>query len=813
MKSSGSDISAELNRRMESLARHLLGEPNRALSSKQQWRYGNKGSLAIEIAGQKAGTWFDHEEGIGGNVLDLVARQRGLCNGAVFDWARQWLRQSISYKGERHDQTISSDQQNPCAHENLEPPQGAKTPEQLAAKVAEIVSACTEVEGTPAQYYLQRRGIVAQVPDCLRFRPNAFNGYGALVAFASDDSGNVLALQQIYLTNDGRKAPVDVVKRTNKAVEDWSEKAAVRFPGTAPIVLAEGVETALSIWQATGCETWACLGISNIRSAPLPKKTEVIVARDGDIEGSKADNQIKRAVAHLQSRGLTVSVATPPEGKDFNDLLLTDGEEAVRDLINGAKSFILSGSGDQARTVFIGSDVEIAGRVREDMIEKYGQVIYAEGAFWRYDETHWAVIPDHELRLATHIYDGAKFKTPKGEPSLVKLGKSRVDSILHELASLVTKEDFFRDASTGINCANGFIRFSQDGMPSLAPHDPDHRCRHTLPGKWHAEGTPHDIPSTLLDRLLKGVFCDDHDAIEKTTLLSEVCGCAALGYATKLVQPRAIILKGERAENGKSQILDLARGLLPPTAISSVPAARMGDERHVIGLVGKLLNASDELSSSSAVASDTFKAVVTGEPIDGRDVYKSRLEFRPIAQHIFATNTLPPFQGGMDRGVQRRLLVITFNRVIPLHERVEAIGRKIATDEADLLLTWAVQGASRLIRQRNFTIPSSSKIALTDWILGADPVLAWLDECVEVKAHVGGFPNISTRTAYERFHAWAVAEGFNKDKLPAINGFVQRVQANAAGIESKRTSSGRVLLGLSLKHASTGQMPYGSKDW
>lgn len=813
MKSSGSDIAAELNRRIESLARHLLGEPNRALSSKQQWRYGNKGSLAIEISGPKAGTWFDHEEGVGGNALDLVARECGLCNGAVFDWARQWLGQPTSYKGNQHDQTIIMDQQNPCTKEDSQQDNGAPTPEQRAAKVAEIVSACTEIEGTPAQYYLQRRGISAPVPNCLRFRPNAFNGYGALVAFAADDEGNILAVQQIYLTNDGHKAPVDIVKRTNKAVDNWAEKAVVRFPGKAPIIIAEGVETALSIWQATGQETWACLGISNIRSAPLPKKAAVIVARDGDIEGSKADNQIKRAIAHLQTRGMSVSVATPPEGKDFNDLLLTDGEEAVRDLIREAKSFILSGSGDQARTVFIGSDVEIAGRVREDLIEQYGQVIHAEGSFWRYNKTHWMAIPDHELRLATHAYDGALYETPKGEPTRVKLGKGRVDSVLNELSALAECEGFFASAPIGINCANGFICFSQDGTPSLAPHHPDHKCRHTLPGKWYAKETQHDQHLTLLDRLLKGVFCDDQDAVEKTTLLSEICGCAALGYATKLVQPRAIILKGERAENGKSQILDLARGLLPQTAISSVPAARMGDERHVIGLVGKLLNASDELSSSSAIASDTFKAVVTGEPIDGRDVYKSRLEFRPIAQHIFATNTLPPFQGGMDRGVQRRLLVITFNRVIPLQERVEGIGRRIATDEADLLLTWAVQGASRLIRQRNFTIPPSSKVALTDWILGADPVLAWLDECVEVKSHVGGFPNISTRAAYERFHAWAVAEGFNKDKLPAINGFVQRVQANAAGIESKRTSSGRVLLGLSLKHAATGQIPYGSKDW
>jgi phage/plasmid-associated DNA primase len=119
----------------------------------------------------------------------------------------------------------------------------------------------------------------------------------------------------------------------------------------------------------------------------------------------------------------------------------------------------------------------------------------------------------------------------------------------------------------------------------------------------------------------------------------------------------------------------------------------MGDERHIIGLVGKLLNASDELSSAAAIASETFKAVVTGEPVQGRDVYKSRVEFRPVAQHLFATNNLPVFAGGMDRGVQRRLLVIPFNRMIPTQERVEQIGQRIAEEEADLLLVWAVDGS------------------------------------------------------------------------------------------------------------------------
>ena len=220
--------------------------------------------------------------------------------------------------------------------------------------------------------------------------------------------------------------------------------------------------------------------------------------------------------------------------------------------------------------VVIGSDVEIAGRVREDLQRAYGDVWHAEGRFWRYGDSHWESIPEHELRLAVHDYDGASFRTPTSEPSRVKLSKSRVDSVLHELAALMAQPSFFESTTTGINCASGFIRFGDDGTADLEPHDPDHRCRHTLPGRW-SPGTAGSPPEgSLLARLLDGVFLGDDDAAAKVALLAELIGAAALGCATKLRQPRAVILKGETAENGKSQILDLARGLLPPSAICSV---------------------------------------------------------------------------------------------------------------------------------------------------------------------------------------------------------------------------------------------------
>jgi predicted P-loop ATPase len=307
-----SDLAARLNNRIGDLAREFLGEPNHALSTKIQLRFGTKGSVAVEIDGPDAGKWFDHEAGVGGDGLELIRHHRGVANGEACDWAREWL-----------------------GLEAARPPYKSKSG---AEKVAEIVARSEGIVGTRVETYLRRRGITANPPDCIRFRRFAAGQHGALVALATDAEGAVLAVQQIYLTEDGRKAPVDVIKRTNKAVDGWSQRASMRLPGSPPVVLCEGVETALSVWQSTGQETWACFGITNISRAPVPEGAPLIVARDGDEPGSKGDQQIRRSARALRAQGRDVRVASPPPGMDFNDVLQKSGGQAVRDMIAAAKA-------------------------------------------------------------------------------------------------------------------------------------------------------------------------------------------------------------------------------------------------------------------------------------------------------------------------------------------------------------------------------------------------------------------------------------------------------------------------------------------
>jgi phage/plasmid-associated DNA primase len=449
--------------------------------------------------------------------------------------------------------------------------------------------------------------------------------------------------------------------------------------------------------------------------------------------------------------------------------------------------------------LLVGSDIEIARRVALDLHKEFGEVVFSDGRFWHYQDTHWRAVDEYELRRAVHAYDGTIYQTPAGQPVAVKLSKSRVTSAIHEMGAMLAQPDFFADASVGINCASGFVAFGPDGTPELQPHDPDHRCRHVLSGGWQPGSAEEPPEGSLLAKLINGVFYGDPDADLKRNLLAETAGSAALGYATKLRRPRAMILEGASAENGKSQILDVIRGALPASAVASIPVSKLGDERFVVHLAAKLLNASDEASSAKSIASDAFKKTITGEPVTGRDVYKSVHTFRPVAQHLLSANALPKFSG-MDRGVRRRLRVIVFNRTIPDDERVEHIGLRIAKEEPDLLLAWVVGGAARLIKQREFTNPPSSETALRRW-LDTDPVIAWAraradptDPPQPGKKIIG----IKSGYAHSLFKQWALAEGYRDNEIPSVSGFVQRLHAHNPQIEVKHRNSGNWLTGLKI---------------
>ena len=75
---------------MPDVARLLCGEPNPRLSSATEWRYGNRGSLSVDLT---AGTFYCHELADGGGVVDLIRYKvpEAAENGGVARWISENL--------------------------------------------------------------------------------------------------------------------------------------------------------------------------------------------------------------------------------------------------------------------------------------------------------------------------------------------------------------------------------------------------------------------------------------------------------------------------------------------------------------------------------------------------------------------------------------------------------------------------------------------------------------------------------------------------------------------------------------------------
>ena len=96
-----------LDSHIETIARRLLGEPNPKFSTRDQWRYGNKGSLSVEIIGEKRGQWFDHEDEVGGGPFAFIKRYAGLDDAG----ARKWIADELGIKDDppKHTRPILYD--------------------------------------------------------------------------------------------------------------------------------------------------------------------------------------------------------------------------------------------------------------------------------------------------------------------------------------------------------------------------------------------------------------------------------------------------------------------------------------------------------------------------------------------------------------------------------------------------------------------------------------------------------------------------------------------------------------------------------
>jgi hypothetical protein len=183
--------------------------------------------------------------------------------------------------------------------------------------------ATVPADGSLVETYLNSRGIVIPVPITVRFHTGIKHPRGqhwpalvALVTRGSDDAP--VAVHRTFLARDGAgKAPVEPSKMMLGPCRGGAVRLAM--PGDV-LMVGEGIETCLAAMQATGHAAWAALSTSGLRALDLPADMRnVIVLADGDEPGEAA--ACDRAW-RWKREGRRVRIARPPQGMDFNDMLL-----------------------------------------------------------------------------------------------------------------------------------------------------------------------------------------------------------------------------------------------------------------------------------------------------------------------------------------------------------------------------------------------------------------------------------------------------------------------------------------------------------
>lgn len=183
-------------------------------------------------------------------------------------------------------------------------------------------------ETDPVGLYLGRRCGLTTFPKCLRYvermkyLDDTTRWFPAMVAMLCTKEGYPAMLHRTFLTEDGKKAPVDAPRRMMPGYVP--KGGAIRLgPAEEIMGVAEGIETALSASIMFNMPVWATTGTSGLVSwMPPPEAKQVYIF--GDKDRKYAGQASAFALAHrLACSGFEwedIRVSLPFEfGTDWND--------------------------------------------------------------------------------------------------------------------------------------------------------------------------------------------------------------------------------------------------------------------------------------------------------------------------------------------------------------------------------------------------------------------------------------------------------------------------------------------------------------
>jgi putative DNA primase/helicase len=291
------------------------GEHNRKLSTRKEMRWGAKGSFSLAIAGPKAGCWFDHETGRGGDIIEFIKTERGCSFVDARDHAAQYVSEL------RNGHHLSRPASRPAPRQTVD---DDGDDEKRITQALAIWCDARPLRGTLAERYLRSRCIElpTEALEVLRFHPRCPWGIGtraAMVALIRDIiTDEPTGIHRTALSADGSKiAPKALGLKGGGAI-----KLSPLMGAGSELLIGEGIETTLSASiLGFGSPAWSVIDAGEMRRFPaLPGISRLTIAVDHDVTGA-GEKAAAETKARWEAAGLRVRTAMPSTpGEDFNDV-------------------------------------------------------------------------------------------------------------------------------------------------------------------------------------------------------------------------------------------------------------------------------------------------------------------------------------------------------------------------------------------------------------------------------------------------------------------------------------------------------------
>ncbi len=395
------------------------------------------------------------------------------------------------------------------------------------------------------------------------------------------------------------------------------------------------------------------------------------------------------------------------------------------------------------------------------LCRKYGFVYVYNGAYWQ-------------------LVDRSEFEDFLGQVAL----KMELDRFYAKHYSFKKElyQQFIADArlreiqtdqkTTAINLANGTFEISPFKQ-ALRPHQKEDFLTYQLPFAYDAFAKAPQF-QTYLDRVLPELELQD--------ILAEYL--SYIFIKNNVLKLEKVLLAYGTGANGKSVLFEIIMALLGSENITNYSLSSLTSENSYSRamLANKLLNYASEINGK--LETNTFKLLVSGEPVEARLPYGKPHLISNYARFMFNCNELPNKVENTN-AFFRRFLIIPFRVTIPRAEQDPDLSKRIILSELSGVFNWVLKGLNRLLENRDFSSSTIVKNEVLRYQKESDTICLFLEDMAYQQSVSHHMP---LTTIFNEYRSFCIESNYRSESKKSFSQKIQRL-----GYHLKRKSYGNAL--------------------